>query len=167
MMHYLGRKSYSVTEVFWRCLYGLFPRKSLTCSITRAQSVSFSNLLLHFKTDKKLIIPEIALLCHTQLKSVLELKRYLQEEGLKTSRVFLHKPHFPIKLCGFFPLRVKKHFMVIVLLRNKGLVFPWNWYDFSALGHFPRTIAFIPLLGKFPAEQEFTLAWTNEGSRQQ
>lgn len=35
---------------------------------------------------------------------------------MKTGRVFLHKPHFPIKLswkhlCAFFPLRAKKHFI--------------------------------------------------------
>lgn len=40
---------------------------------------------------------------------------------------------------------------------TKASVFPWNWCDFQALSHFPGTTAFIPLLGQFPVEQEFTL----------
>lgn len=59
--------------------------ESLSQTVLQEHSefLSISNLFLHLKTDKKLIIPEIALLCHTQLKSFQELKRYSQEEGLK------------------------------------------------------------------------------------
>lgn len=44
--------------------------ESLSHAVLQEHSpfLSLSNLLLHLKTDKKLIIPEIALFCHTQLK---------------------------------------------------------------------------------------------------
>jgi len=71
--------------------------------------------------------------------------------------MFSHKAELKT-LVWFFSSESQKPFhWCVCFWGTKALVFPWNWCDFSALGHFPRTIAFIPLLGKFPAEQEFTL----------
>lgn len=112
-----------------------------------SQFLSLSNLL-HLNTDKKLIMPEIALFCHTQLKSFRELKRYLQEEGLKTSRVFLHKPHFPIKLCGFFSSESQKTFHGDCASEEQRLSFPLELVRLLSPGPFPKDHCIHPFAGE-------------------
>lgn len=82
------------------------------------------------------------------MKSFRELKRYLQEGGLKTSRAFLPKPHSAIKLCDFFSSESHKTFHGDCASEEQSLSFPLELVGFLSPGPFPKDHCIHPFAGE-------------------